>query len=164
MDLKILETGEIDAALAAAEACWSRSEVEVAQSICQDILEADPDHPTALELLFLSRVALLSKGLPKGVERAQELIPRFGSEFDRAFFSGVLRETQARYLLERRGRHSSFVAYSWFRHAMDDFDEASTKDPNRPEPRLHWNACLRTLQANPQCVPAPEEMEDHGIE
>jgi len=164
MDFKILQAQEINAALAEAEDCWSGSQPEVAESICQDILEADPNHERALTLLFSSRVALLAKGLPKGVERAQELIPRFGSEFERAFFSGVLRESQARYLLQQRGRHSSFVAYSWFRHAMDDFEEAGRQDPSRPESKLHWNACLRTLQANPQCAPAPEDIEEHGIE
>lgn len=164
MDIKILEPREIDAALTEAEDCLSKSQNEVAASICEDILEADPSHGPALKLLFSSRVALLAKGLPKGVERAQELIPRFDSEFDRAFHSGVLRESQARYLLSQRGRHSSFVAYSWFRHAMDDFEEASQKDANRPEPKLHWNACLRTLEANPQCTPTPEDAEEHGIE
>lgn len=164
MEIKRLEGAEVEAALAAAEASSSRFQPEVAESICEDILAVEPDNERALEILFWSRILLLKKGLPKGVEKTGELLPRFRSDFDRAYFGGVMREQQARFLLERRGKQSSFVAYSWFRHAMDDFEEASAKDPSRLEPKLHWNACFRTLQANPQCIPAPEDAEEHGIE
>ena len=164
MDLKTLETSDLDAALIAAQASWSEHRAEETESICLDILDVSPQNARALELLLLSRIELLKKGLPQSVSRAQELIPRLESAFDRAFFSGMVRESQARYLLEKRSRETSHVAYSWFRHAMDDFEEAASADPSRIEPKLQWNACLRTLKNNPQCTPPPEEDEEHGIE
>ena len=164
MELKTLEKADLDAALATAQASWSEMRADDVESICLDILEADPENQNALELLLRSRIELLKKGLPQGVAHAEELIPRLESDFDKAFFSGMLREGQARYLIEKRGKQSSNVAYSWFRHAMDNFEEAHSKDPGRIEAQLHWNACLRTLKNNPQCIPPPEDAEEHGIE
>ena len=164
MDFKNLESADLDAALAAAQASWAELRAEETESICLDILELDPNHRSTLDLLLRCRIELLKKGLPQSVARAQELIPQLDSDFDQAFYSGMIREAQARYLLEKRGRATSGVAYSWFRHAMDDFAAASNLDAGRVEPKLHWNACLRTLENNPQCVPPPEDGEDHGIE
>ena len=164
MELKTIEKADLDAALAAAQNSWSELRADNAESICLDILEADPGNQSALELLLRSRIELLKKGLPRGVAQAEELIPRLESDFDKAFFSGMLREGQARYLLEKRGRQSSNVAYSWFRQAMEDYEEALSKNPGRIEPKLHWNACVRTIQSNPHCIPPPEDAEEHGIE
>lgn len=164
MNLKTFKSDDVEAAMAAARTCWAELQIEDTESICQDVLSLDPTNQEAVELLFRSRVSLLSKGLPRGVERAQELVPQFDGDFEKAFFSGLLRENQARYLLDRRGRQASSVAYNWFRHAMDDFEEANRQDSTRIEATLHWNACLRTLQANPHCAPNPEEAEEHGIE
>ncbi|MEE3327469.1 MAG: hypothetical protein VX252_09050 [Myxococcota bacterium] len=164
MDIKTLEAADLEKALAAAKATWAELRAEDTESICLDILDLDPQNRSALELLLRSRIELLKKGLPQSVARAQELIPRLDSTFDQAFYSGMLREAQARYLLEKRGRETSRVAYSWFRHAMDDFEEASAIATDRIEPKLRWNACLRTLKNNPQCVPPSDDGEDHGIE
>ena len=164
MELKTLEHGEIDAALALADEYKSRSQSEIAESICQDILEIEPDHIGALDLLYWTRIDALKKGLPGAVERVQELLLRFAKDSDRAYRTGVFREEQARHLLGQRGQHSNFIAYDWFRHAMDEFEEAVMREPRLLEARLHWNACVRTLRANPQCKPTPDEMEEHGIE
>lgn len=164
MDLKTLDTADLEVALVTAQKSWSELRAEDTESICLDILSVEPQNAEALELLLRSRIELLKKGLPQSVARAQELLSSLATPFDQAFYSGMLREAQARYLLEKRGRSTSHVAYSWFRHAMDDFEASAAIEPSRIEPKLRWNACLRTLKNNPQCAPAPEEEEEHGIE
>jgi len=70
----------------------------------------------------------------------------------------------ARHLLRSRGRHSSFIAWDWFQNAMDHFEEAARLSPDRVEPALRFNACVRLIERNRHCVPGPEDQDEHGIE
>ncbi|MCH2169780.1 hypothetical protein MK489_03265 [Myxococcota bacterium] len=164
MEIKTLGADQISTALALAERCRSGGQAETAESICTDILEVDPDNTRAIELLLWARVDLLGEGRHGGVERAQEALALVKSDFDRRYLEGVICERQARFLIGKRGRHSSRVAYDWFRHAMDAFEEASRIEPGRPEASLRWNACLRSIERDRHCAPAIDEDEDHGIE
>ena len=156
--------GDSAAALALAERSRAGGEPEDAESFCLDVLETEPENPRALVLLLLARTDLLERGLPGGVDRAREVLPRLPDEYDRAYYGGVICERQAKYLVRQRGRRSSFVAYEWFEYAMEQYEAAARLGPDRPEPLLRWNACARLIMRNPHCVPAPEEIEEHGLE
>ena len=164
MELKTLGADQVSSALAAAEQCRAGGEAETAESICTDILEVDPGNARAIELLLWSRVDLLGEGRYGGVERAQEALALVQSDFERHYLEGVICEQQARFLIGKRGRHSSRVAYDWFRHAMDAFEEAARIAPDRPEASLRWNACLRSIERDRHCAPDLDDGEDHGIE
>ncbi len=163
-ELKPLPGRDVEAALALAERCRTAGEPEEAESICLDVLEVQPESQPALELLLLARTDLLERGLPEGVQRARELLPRLQGDYERAYFGGLVCERQAKYLLGQRGRRTGFVAYEWFRFAMEEYDSAAQAAPDRPEPVLRWNACARILMRNPHCVPDPEEQLEHEIE
>jgi hypothetical protein len=162
--LKPLPPGETAKALAMAQRCRDVAEPEEAESICLDILEREEGNQEALVLLLLSRTDLLDRGLPGGVERAQEALSKLSGEYERAYYAGILCERQARYLLRARGRRSSFVAWDWFRYAMEHFEAAIAYAPTRIEAVLRFNTCVRLLQGNRHCVPSPDENETHGIE
>jgi hypothetical protein len=163
-ELKPLPDGDIAGALALAERCRHHGEPEDAESMCLDVLEASPDHQGALVQLILARRDLLDRALPGGVERARDVLPRLTSEYDRCYYAGVICERQGKVQLRQRGQRSGFVAYDWFRFAMDDYEAASRLEPERPEPVLRWNACARIIMRTPHCMEAPGELGEHGIE
>lgn len=164
LELKTLPQGEMSTALAMAQRCRDVSEPEEAESICLDLLTVEPGNQQALVLLLLARTDLLDEGLPGGVDRAREPLSNLIAEYDRAYYAGIICERQARYLLRSRGRRSSFVAWEWFQYAMDHFEEAARLFPERVEPALRFNACVRLIERNRHCVPSPEEQGEHGIE
>lgn len=162
--IKSIPVDHLDEALKLAERCRAAREPEQAESVCLDILQRDAAHQPALTLLLLARTDLLEKGLPRGVDRAREVLGRLTSEYDRAYYGGLICERQAHYLLSQRGKRTGFVAYDWFRFAMEQYEEAERLDPERPEPILRYNGCQRTLDRNPHCQPSPDDRIEHAIE
>lgn len=161
---KTLPTGDLAKVLAQAQRCRDVAHPEEAESICLDLLEQDPDNQEALILLLLARTDLLDEGRPGAVDRAREPLARLRSEYDREYYAGLVCQRQAHHLLHTRGRHTSFVAWDWFQFAMDHYEAAASIDPERIEPVLRFNACVRTIERNRNCIPPPEERSEHGIE
>jgi len=164
IELKNLPAAAAATALELAQSCRETGEPEEAESICLDLLDLAPEHQEALVLLLLARADLLERGQRGGVERAREVLSRLASDFDREYYAGVLCERQARHLLRTRGRHSSTVAWEWFQYAMNHFETAAGIRPERVEPALRFNACVRLIRRNPSCMPEPDDEEEHGIE
>jgi hypothetical protein len=163
-ELQNMRSADIPAALALAERCRANAEPEVAESICLDILTADPNQRDALRLLLFVRTDLFGSARPGALERARELLPRFESAYDRAYFEAIICERQARHLLRQRGRRAGHIAYDWFSAAIDQYAEATRIDPAQPEPDLRRNACIRSIEAHPECEPGREEAPVHEIE
>jgi len=164
LELKELPETEMSSALAMAQRCRDVSEPKEAESICLDVLAAEPENQDALRLLLLARTDLLEEGRPGSVARARESLARLTAEYDREYYAGIVCERQARYLLRSRGRHSSFVAWEWFQFAMDHFESAARISPERIEPLLRFNACVRLIQQNRHCAPPPDDGSEHPIE
>ena len=61
MDLKTLDTADLEVALVTAQKSWSELRAEDTESICLDILSVEPQNAEALELLLRSRIELLKK-------------------------------------------------------------------------------------------------------
>jgi len=163
-ELKSLPKSEAASALVIAEHCREVGEPEAAESMCLDVLAVEPDDQRALVLLLLARTDLLERGLPGSVERARESLPRLSSAFERAYYAGLICERHGRYLLHSRGRRSSFLAWEMFREALEHFEEAARIAPERVEPMLRFNSCVRLVEQNRHCVPPPDDGEEHGIE
>lgn len=163
-ELKSLLHGDMDAALAMAQRCRDVAEPEEAESICLDILASDPGNQQARVLLLLARTDLLDRGSPAGVALAREALADIDGAYQKAYYEGLICERRARYLLRARGRQSSFVAWDWFGYAMEHFEEAMRLAPERIEPILRFNTCIRLLEANRQCVPDPDQGDIAGIE
>jgi hypothetical protein len=157
LELKRLSTAAIPAALAKAERYRLLNESEQAQSICEDVLAADPDNFDAMRMLILA----LTDSFPKqdgSVSRAQELVARLPSEYERAYFGGLVAERRARALLARPGPSRSISAGDLLRQAMQLFERAEgVKPANNDDALLRWNACARLISRHPEL----SEVGDH---
>lgn len=150
--LKPLSPGAIPAALSKAERYRLLNEPEQSQSICEDILRADPGNTQAIVTLILA----LSDGFPRHVAgaaaRAEELVAQLPGEYERAYYGGLVAERRARALLEHPGPGAQ-AAGEWLQEAMVSYERAEAlRPPDNDEATLRWNACARVLNARPELL------------
>jgi hypothetical protein len=157
-DLKPISREAIPAALAKVERYRLLNEPEQAESICQDILRADPENQPALVALILALTDQFA-GVAARVSEAQELLSRLRGEYERAYYTGIVCERRARALLQQGG--SGFIAYDWIRDAMKCYEKAEAiRPPGNDDAVLRWNTCQRFLIRHPHLEPAPEEQAE----
>jgi hypothetical protein len=156
--LKPLSTDAIPAALSKAERYRLLNEPDQAESICLDILAAEPENRDALVMLLLALTDQFVTGDGQLVARAQSLVTRLDSAYERAYFSGLVAERRARAILERGGHNRLISAGNWMREAMVHYERAEADRPHgNDEARLRWNACARFLNGLPE--PADQDGE-----
>jgi hypothetical protein len=160
-ELKSISEGAVPLALEKAERYRLLSDPEQAQSICLDILEIDPEHQEALVTLIL---AITDQFREKGsacARTALSYIEHLTSDFQRAYYSGIVHEREARALLHRgRANAPAFIA---FRNAMGWFEQADGLSPaGNDDARLRWNACVRAIRA--AHLEPPEELRELPLE
>lgn len=155
-ELKRLSTAAIPGALAKAERYRLLNESEQAQSICEDVLAADPANFDAVRMLIL---ALTDSFQQDGnVSRAQELVARLPSEYERAYFGGLVAERRARSLIAHGGQGRALTAGNFLRSAMQLFERAEAVKPaDNDDALLRWNACARLFQRHPELTVVDEE-------
>jgi hypothetical protein len=143
--LKSISRAAVPLALEKCERYRLLGEPEQAESICLDILEVEPRHQEALVALVLAiSDQFRSSGGTSGVRRALGYVDRLDDKYQRAYYTGVIREREARALL-RQGR-SNASAYDGFREAMGWFDRAEELRPEgNDDAILRWNACVRAI-------------------
>ncbi|MFQ5678270.1 MAG: hypothetical protein ACE5HP_02300 [Gemmatimonadota bacterium] len=161
-ELKRLSKRGIEAALEKAERYRLLQEPWEAESICRDILEVDPDNEPALIVLLLALTDQFR--LKAGAEclaKARELLPRLPGEYERAYYSGVVCEREAKALLVRDHLGSGPVVYDWLRQAMEWYEKAEElRPPGNDSCLLRWNTCARIIMRHrslrPERPDAPE--------
>ena len=146
MDLKPITHEAIPAALQKAERYRLLNESSAAESICLDVLEIDRENQDALVMLLLAITDQLAEELADGVRRAREILPRLDSEYDRAYYAGIICERRARAQLQRGALGSAEVATEGFHDAMRYDERAERMRPTgNDESILRWNTCVRML-------------------
>jgi hypothetical protein len=162
-ELKPISPGAIEEALAKAERYRLLNEPWQAESICLDVLQLDPGHQRALVMLLLSLTDQFDKGV--AAERAREILPRLKSEYDRAYYAGIVCERFAGAQLHRGAPGAGFTAYQSLREAMDHYERAGALRPaGNDDPILRWNTCARILARNPDLRPRDEETFEPAFE
>jgi len=157
-DLKRLSTAAIPGALAKAERYRLLNEPEQAQSICEDVLAAEPANFEAVRILLLALTDSFPHHDPNNVSRAQELVARLPSEYERAYFAGLVAERRARALLTRGGPGRALPAGDLVREAMRAFERAEAVKPaDNDDALLRWNACARLLERHPELAVIDDE-------
>ena len=157
-ELKRLSTSAIPAALAKAERYRLLGEPEDAQSICEDVLAADPSNFDAVRTLILALTDSFRHHDGTVVHRAQELVARLPSEYERAYFAGLVAERRARALLARGGPGRALPAGDWLREAMKAFERAEAVKPaDNDDALLRWNACVRLFERYPELMVTDDE-------
>ena len=164
-ELKPLSKDAIPAALAKAERYRLLNEGEMAESICQDILLADPRDQRALVTMILAITDQFREHrLAGNVARARDLVAQLEDEYERLYYEGIICERRGRAHLAQGRQGSGFLAYDWLKAAMGLFERANEKSPTgNDEAVLRWNACARVLMRHPELEPH-EEQRESGIQ
>ncbi|MFQ5569703.1 MAG: hypothetical protein ACE5G0_08505 [Rhodothermales bacterium] len=164
-ELKPLHPDSIPAALEKARHYRLLNEPLQAESICLDILEVDPRNQEALITLLLALTDQFEHRLQTRFRKARSLLPQLDDEYSRLYYDGILCERRALAHFKRGGPGSGYVAYDWFRQAMEYYEQAEKlRPPENDDPVLRWNTCARIVMRNPELKPEPEQTSHHFLE
>jgi hypothetical protein len=156
--LKTLSAEAVPRALAKAERYRLLNEPAEAESICRDALHADPDNQDAIITLLLALTEQFDDDATVTVEEAKRYAERIRSDYDRAYFTGIVWERRARARLKRGMPDCGPRAYEWLHEAMSFFEQAEAIRPaGNDDAVLRWNTCARLLMRDRRLVPASEE-------
>jgi len=156
-ELKKLSKEAIPSALEKANRYRLLNEPGEAESICLDILKVDPENQDAIITLVLALTDRFTRGYGVSDTQAKQLLSRIRSEYDRAYYSGILAERRAKAKLTQNTPDCRFQAYDLFREAMDWFEKAEANRPSgNDDALLRWNTCARIIEQN-KLVPRGEE-------
>src|SRR5256885_4317486 len=89
---KTISRDAIPLALEKAERYRLLNEPAEAESICRDVLAADPENQRALVMLLLALTDQFRGGPPECVGQAQEVVPRLCGEYERLYYTGIIWE------------------------------------------------------------------------
>jgi tetratricopeptide (TPR) repeat protein len=162
LTLKPISKAAIPRALEKAERYRLLSDPEQAESICLDILAAQPGDQHTLTVLILAITDQFGREGSAGARHANEYVTRLDDEYQRHYYGGLVLERQARAYLTR-GK-SRVAAYDCFRDAMDHYEKAERLRPEDDDSAvLRWNACLRTIRRG-QLQPPPADEREQPLE
>jgi len=163
-DLKPLSREAIPAALEKAERYRLLNEPGEAESICLDVLHADPENQTALITLLLAVTDRFGKGYGVSDTQLKELLSRVKGDYERAYYNGIVAERKAKAKLSQGTPGSRFHAHDGFREAMTWFEKAEALRPaGNDDALLRWNTCARIIEKN-GLVPREEDNVEPPLE
>src|SRR3954464_13648159 len=143
-DLKPLSREAIPAALEKANRYRLLNEPAEAESICLDVLKTDEGNQEAIVILLLALTDRFAKGYGVSDTQARQLLGRIKSDYERAYFSGILAERRAKVKLTQNTPDCRFQAFDLFHEAMSCFEKAETiRPPGNDDALLRWNTCAR---------------------
>jgi tetratricopeptide (TPR) repeat protein len=162
LKLKTISKDGIAEAISKAELYRYLNEPEESESICHDILAADPENQTALRLLGLAITDQFTGEPSDRYAEAEGIFLRLTGAYEQDYCMGLLCERQAKAQM-RAGRPPRAVTVL-FHEAMRHFELAEKNHPPKNDDAvLRWNRCLRLLEKFPK-VESPEQeetFEDH---
>ena len=147
--LKLISKEAIPNALQKAERYRLLNEPVLAESICQDILDIEPDNHQALVTMLLAITDQFGRHASADVKRARQLIPLMNNEYDRLYYSGIIYERQGVAILNRETIEGQFAAYERLTMAMEHFEKAEVIRPGgNDDSILRWNTCARLIRSH----------------
>lgn len=146
LTLHDIHADAIDSALAKARQYRSLLEPEIAESICLDILNIEKNNQQALVLYVLSLTDQLRQTENQTqIKSLQNTIARLESEYERHYYTGIMNERRARFLVRQPMSHS--FAYDYFIEAMTAYQQAEKLRPDQNDDTiLRQNSCIRTIE------------------
>ena len=164
-ELKPLSKEAIPAALEKAMRYRLLNEPAEAESICLDILKADPENQEAIITLLLAFTDRFTKGYGVSDTQAKELLARIKGEYERAYYTGIFAERRAKTKLTQNTPDCRFQAYDLLREAMDWFEKAEPLSPSgHDDTILRWNTCARIIERNKLVAREEEERIELPLE
>lgn len=157
-DLKPLTKDGVPGAFAKAERYRLLNDPAAAESIYLDILDVEPENQEALVGLLLAITDQFDHDLAHGVHRAREILPRLRSEYERAYYAGIICERWAKALLDQHNPGTGSTVYELLLEAKDWYEKAEAlRPPGNDDALLRWNACVRLAARHPEVAAAPAE-------
>lgn len=155
--LKPLSREGVEAALRKAERYRLLNEPSEAESICLDVLEADPGNQEAVIMALLASTDQFGTGT-SDVTRARSLLARLNGEYERAYYAGIICERRGHADLRREAFGAGAMAHRWLREAMDWYERAEgLRAAGDDASILRWNACARTIMNNHHVRPVEHD-------
>lgn len=160
MELKLhdIHADSIELALDKARQYRSLLEPEIAESICLDILNIDPDNQPALVVYILALSDQLHHAGKKTQVQAIEMaIQKLQSRYQQFYYTGLLHERRARFMLTQS--MARVFAYDYFIEALQFYQKAEKIRPeHNDESILRWNSCIRTIDKE-KLKPRPDSKD-----
>jgi tetratricopeptide (TPR) repeat protein len=158
--LKTISKAGIPEAISKVELYRSLNEPEEAESICRDILAAEPEHQLAIRLLGLTITDQFCGDASDRHDEAEKLFQRLAERYERLYYTGLLHERRAK--AQMRVGRTPHTLVPLFAEAMQCFAEAEAIRPaGNDDAILRWNRCARLLQSHPGFV---EELASEAFE
>lgn len=131
-----------------------------AESICRDILRADPDNQQVIYTLVLSITDQFDRSKFKTKQaKALEVVAQLTDPYQAEYSTGLIYERQALAAINRQTPRAGYIAFDYFQRAMIHYENAEKIRPEtNDESVLRWNACLRFIQKH-KLIPSPEEKD-----
>lgn len=153
VNLKRISSDGVATALDKADHYRLLNEPLHAESICLDVLEIEPENQRALIVLLLALTDQFPIKLHDAFQQAGKLIPRLTTEYDQAYYEGIVNERWASTQMVRGVASKSLAA--WIGTALRCYERAEAlTDGKNPDPILRWNTCAR-LQEQIESAHAP---------
>ena len=168
--LKEISKSSIPEALEKVERYRLLNEPREAESICLDVLRVEPENHEALIALLLSLTdqvgsAMGGAGVARAIEEARKLLPRLRTEYERAYYSGIICERRAKARLEQGGPRSGFVAYEGLSEAMNWYEKAEAVRPEGDDLAIiRWNTCARLIMSSHEIRPEAADQVEPALE
>ena len=144
-ELKPLSPEAIPAALEKANRYRLLNEPGAAESIYLDILAVEPENQDAIKNLVLAMSDRFAKDYAVGDRRIQDFIAKMPTDYERAYYTGIVFERRAKAVLNKGGIN----AYELFAQAMEWFEKAESIRPaGNDDAILRWNGCARIVTRN----------------
>jgi tetratricopeptide (TPR) repeat protein len=148
LKLKTISKAGIPEAISKAELYRALNEPEESESICRDILAAEPENQLALRLLGLAITDEFCGDAKDRHREAETLFQSLTDPYERLYYTGLLHERRAKAQM-RIGRSPHTLA-PLFEEAMRCFEQAEAIRPaSNDDSILRWNRCARLLQSHP---------------
>lgn len=144
---KKISRESIPEALEKAERYRLLNEPMLAESICLDILVAEPGNTKAIVIMLLAVTDQFSSAAAMGVNNARQFIPQLKDEYDQHYYNGLICERQGKAVLQKNIPDNHFIAYEWLIDAMEFYEKAEAIKPaGKDDAILRWNTCARLIQ------------------
>ena len=145
-DLKKISRDAIPRAVQKAERYRLLNQSWATESICLDILEADPANQPVLVMLLLAITDQFGPESRELAGRAREVLARITDPYQKAYYAGIIDERLGHAQLAQGVMHAEAMAHESLRHAMESFEKAEgLRQPGNDDAILRWNTCQRTL-------------------
>jgi hypothetical protein len=164
LELKPLHPDALDRAIQKADHYRLLNEPRMAESICLDLLRVQPENQHAIVTLILALTDQFGDdSFSVSKTNVQDLVPRLTDPYARLYYSGIICERRGLATLNQRV--PGYVAYDWFREALEFYEAAENQSPEGNDDAIvRYNTCVRIIHNNPSIEPRTDDEDFQHLE